>query len=153
MNLSELIKPELILTKTSCASKDELITKLLDKVYDVHQDFSFPKNDVLGFLFNREHIGGTTLPSGLSVPHSRLGDFDGFIFALATPGAPIFHEGVQIRLMALMLSSLTGGPYYLPTVAALTKISMDGEYFQRLSGADNAGDFLSIINEKNLKIA
>jgi PTS system nitrogen regulatory IIA component len=153
MTLSELLKPELIRPKILCSSKDDFITKLMDCICKTNRKFIYSQEEMLASVFKREQIGGTTFPSGLAVPHSRIGDFDDFVFALGTPLNPIFHEGIQIRLMVLMLSNQSGGPYYFPTVAALTKISMDSEYFPALCEAESPEEFIKIIQAKDLYLS
>ena len=153
MTLSELLKSELILLKTQCASKDDLVSTLVEKLYTTGHEFPLPKNDLLKTINMREQIGGTMLPSGLSVPHARLRDYEGFILALATPAEGLFHEGLQIHLMALMISSQSGGPWYLPSLAALTKISRDKDYLLSLSGAETPEDFIAILKERDTELS
>lgn len=149
MYLSELIKDDLVLLETACNSKDELIQQLVNRTYNTRRNLPFPQTDILNTVRKREQIGGTLLPSGLSVPHARLEGFDGFFLAVGTPAKPLFHEGEQIRMMALMITSQSGGPYYLGALAALTKISRDSEYFARLSGAKNPESFFDILKERD----
>jgi mannitol/fructose-specific phosphotransferase system IIA component (Ntr-type) len=93
------------------------------------------------------------LPSGRSVPHARLRDDAGFVLALGIPADPLFHEeGLQIRMMALMISNQSGTPWYLPALAALTKISRNGEFFPRLCGAENPEDFLRMLREQDQEL-
>ena len=153
MTLTELIKPELVLPKITCASKDELIAKLVEQIYDTNGELPLSREDLLKIIDKREQIGGTLLPSGLSIPHARLENFENFIFTLGTPAEPLFHEGQQVRLAAMMITSQPGGPWYLPVLAALTKISKDEEYFSRLCGAENPENFISILRERNPELA
>ena len=146
------MESDLVLPKMSCSSKDELISKLLECIYRTGRVLPLPQNEVLSKIQMREEIGGTLLPSGLSVPHARLKEYEGFILALGTPAVPILHEGIEIRLVALMISSQSGGLYYLPTLAALTKLSRDSEYFSRLGKAETAGDFIGILKERDLEL-
>ena len=95
---------------------------------------------------------GTLLPSGLSVPHARLKGYDGFLIAIATPAVQIFHEGIQVRMMALMLTSQSGAPYYIPTLAQLTKISKDEVFFSRLCEANKKEEFINIIREQDTEL-
>lgn len=152
MTLPELLDSKLVLPKIFCGSKDELIRKLADRVYAANGEFPFPQEDVLKIIYTREKIGGTLLPSGLAIPHARLKDFSGFLLALATPAEPIFDNGQQIRMMALMITSQTGAPWYLSTLAALTKISRKEEYFSRLCGAQDPENFIRILQEQNLEL-
>ena len=153
MTLSELLESDLIHLKIKCTSKDELILELLGQIYGTRRKPPFPSNEVLDKIKMREAIGGTLLPSGLSAPHARLKDYDGFILALGTPVKPIFHDGIQVRLMSLMISSQSGGPHYLPALAALTKLSRDGEYFSRLCSAETLDDFFHFLRERDPELA
>ena len=154
MTLSELLKPELILPKIVCASKDELIAKLVDLVYNTGiPELPLPKEDLLKTITKREQIGGTLLPSGLSIPHARLQNFENFVLAFGIPAEPIFHEGIQIQLSALMITNQPGTPWYLPVLAVLTKISRDKEYFSRLCGAENPDDVVRILRERDPELA
>jgi len=152
MTLVELLKPELILTNIVCDSKDALISSLVEKIYSAGIGLPISQDVLLQAILKRELIGGTFLPSGLSVPHARVKDFDGFIMAMSTTKEPLFHEGTQLRLMALMISSQSGGPYYLPAVAALTKISRDAAFLSLLSRMENAESFISLMREKDQQL-
>jgi len=153
MTLTDLLKPELILTNAICASKDDLIKSIVDKVYSSGMEPPVSRDAILQTISIREQIGGTFLPSGLSVPHARLKDFEDFIVALGTPKEPLFHEGTQLRLMALMISSQSGGPLYLPVIAALTKISRDGKFLSSLCGAENAENLIGLLRERDQQVA
>ena len=152
MTLSELLDIDLVLPGIDCASKDELISKLVERVFSTDRTPLLTQKEVLSKIHIREEIGGTLLPSGLSVPHARIDNYEGFVLAIGIPMKPIFHNEIQIRLMALMISSLSGAPYYLPTLAALTKNSRDGEYFSRLCGTENPEDFLSVLRERDQEL-
>ena len=152
MTLVELIKPELILTNVHCASKDDLIRDIVEKIYSAGVVPPISQDVLLQAILKREQIGGTLLPSGLSLPHARLKDYDSFILALGTTKEPLFYEETQLRLMALMISSQTGGAHYLPAVAALTKISRDSEFLSRLGKAENTEDFIGLLKEKDQKL-
>ena len=149
MALSSLMDKDLVLLKTKSSSKEELILQLLTKVYDAGRGPPFPLNEVLGRIAMREEIGGTLLPSGLSVPHARLRGYEDFVLAMGTPEEPIIQNNIQIKLMSLMISSQSGGVHYLPTLAALTKLSRDRAYFSRLCSTEGAEDFIQIIRERD----
>ena len=153
MTLSELLEPELILTKVACASKDELISTLLGKLYSAGKNLPVSQKELLHTVHKREQIGGTVLPSGLSVPHARIEDFEDFILVLGIPVEPLPHDGFQIKMMSLMVSNLSGGLYYLPSLAALTKISRDTELFSLLCGAENPEIFIRLIKDRDSELA
>ena len=151
MTLTELLKPELIFPKTACASKDELIAKMLEGIYRAGQEFPLSREELLETIYTREQIGGTLLPSGLSIPHARINGFGDFVFALATPAQPLFHEGQEIRLTAMMITSQSGGRY-LAVLAALTKISRDAEFLSQLNEAETPEEFINMLRERHLEL-
>ena len=153
MTLSELLMPDLVVPGIACASKDELIRKLVQRVYGTDLELPLLQQDMQKTIYIRELIGGTLLPSGLSIPHARLRDFEGFIIALGTPADPLFHEGIQIRMMALMITSHSGVPWYLSVLAALTKISKDSEYFSRLCRVQDTENFFHVLRERDTELA
>ncbi|MCL2380681.1 MAG: PTS sugar transporter subunit IIA [Treponema sp.] len=87
------------------------------------------------------------------MPHARLKGFEGFVFALSTPLEPLFHEGQEIRMTTMMITSQSGGPWYLATLAAMTKISRDEEYFSRLCRAESPQDVIGVLRERDAKLA
>jgi mannitol/fructose-specific phosphotransferase system IIA component (Ntr-type) len=152
MTLSGLISPELVCLKVPAASKDKLINKLVSHTCRIDRCAPVPQEELLKTVFMREQIGGTLLPSGLSVPHARLRDFGGFILTLGVPGEALYHEGQAIRMMALMITSQSGTPWYLPVLAALTKISREETFFSPLLQAGSPEEFIRLIRERDLKL-
>jgi len=149
MTLSGLVNTDLIIIKSKCTSKNELILELLEQIYKFGLEPPFPMNEVLKKISIREEIGGTLFPVGLSIPHARLQNYESFVIALGVPSEPILHNGIYLKLMALMISSQSGGLYYLPTLAELTKLSRDSEFFPRLCSAENSEEFVRIIKERD----
>ncbi|MCL2601307.1 MAG: PTS sugar transporter subunit IIA [Treponema sp.] len=153
MTLTELINPELLLLNVSCSTKNDLIAQLAAKIYSADRKLPLSHEELLKNIYTREEIGGTLLPSGLVIPHARLKNFEDFILAVATPAAPLFQGKQEIRLAAMMITSQSGGAWYLETLAALTKLSRDEPYFRRLAGALTKEDFFSVLRESNLSFA
>ena len=143
----------MILLKTDCSSKEDFITKLVEQVCNTKLEVYISQKDLLAEIFRRENIGGSLLPSGLSIPHARIKGFNDFIIAIGTPKKPLFHEGQPIYMMAMIISNEFGEPYYLPTLAGLAKLSRDQEYFSRLCKADSFEGFVRILRERDPELA
>ena len=152
MHLSDLLDDELLMPKTVCTSKDEIINKLIERIYGTKLEFPLLRQEMTKTIYIRELIGGTVLPSGLAIPHARIKNYKGFILALGTPAGPIFQDGIQIRMIALMITSQSGSPWYLPVLGALTKLSRDSAYFSRLYGAETTEKFKTILKERDAEL-
>jgi PTS system nitrogen regulatory IIA component len=155
MKLSSLINPELVLLKRPCKTRDELLDELIRELYHGGQKVSIPENILRGAITDRENLGGTLLPTGLAIPHARLDGFDDFILAVGIPASPI--QGTAqgeppVRMMVLMLTSMSSSTQYLNTLASLAKISQ-GPLFSTLCGAANQNAFIEILKDANIEIA
>ena len=151
MSLCEIILPQLILPQAACKSKNDLIHTLVEKIYEAGIELPINQHSLIKTIHIREDIGGTLLPSGLSIPHARLKDYEGFVIAFGIPTKAIPQNGMQLRMMTLMISSSTGGPHYLKSLAALTKISRDKVYFEKLCSVKSTEEFLEVLKESELK--
>ena len=147
MVLTKFLLPDLILIKASCTSKDDLISILIDRVYSVGLKLPLKREDLIKTIQAREEMGGTLLPSGLAIPHARLNAYEDFIVAIGIPAKAIYLEDHQIQMMALMISSQTGGSRYLNTLAELSKISRREDYFASLCEAENPEAFMDLLGE------
>ena len=146
MSLSEIILPQLILPQANCKSKNELIHLLVEKIYEAGIELPINQHSLIKTIHSREEIGGTLLPSGLSVPHARLKNYEGFVIAFGIPSRTILQNGIQLHMMTLMISSSTGGQHYLKSLAALTKISRDKDHFEKLCSAKSQDEFIEILS-------
>jgi len=58
MTLTELLRPELVFPKIACASKDELITELVQRIYATGQKLPLSREDLLETIRTRSKSGG-----------------------------------------------------------------------------------------------
>jgi PTS system nitrogen regulatory IIA component len=152
MKLSSLLIPELVILKTSCKTKDELIDALIREIYRTRQPISLPEPYVRSAISDRENLGGTVFPTGLATPHARLENFQDLLIVIGVPVKPVVFEDIPIHIMALMLTSQSASPLYLNTLSAFIKLSQDTELVTRLCRSSNPQDFIQIIKDRHIEV-
>jgi mannitol/fructose-specific phosphotransferase system IIA component (Ntr-type) len=151
MLLSSLLDPELIKVKIKASTIKEAIEILLETLlaqYSVPLD----KESVLQAILAREELGGTILPTGLSIPHARIDFFNDILIGFATLKTSIDVNGVQVRAISLILTSKTTSNLYLNCLSSFARISWNPELFSRIIAAQTSHEIASIIQQSNLEI-
>ena len=144
MLLSSLLDPEFIKPKIKATSKDEVIQVLLDEMF-AHYQFQLSRKEVHGAIAAREALKGTVFPSGIAVPHARIELFNDILIGIASLKTPLVEDGIEIKLIVLILTSKTTSNLYLNCLSSFIKMSQDPELFAKLCSAGNAHDIISIV--------
>ena len=123
--ISSLLSPERIFCVAGKPSKAQVIERLTQAVCRAEQNLD--ATEVLAQVLKREEGISTTLDTGLSIPHARLEELDGFKAALAVlpqgiedPSGP--H--LEIKAMFLFLSPARQAFFqqHLQILAALAEV-------------------------------
>lgn len=168
MKLSNLMDPRLVQLSAEVDSIDAAIEsalKAITALYPHEVDY----DSVSEKLRERQKLGGTCFPTGVSIPHARLPDFEDFIIAAVVPKKPIdaaekcadasCSDAPPIRVVYVVLLSQTSSSIYLNTLAKLLEASKDERMMSALLGAANAQEFVAVIDaagyevKKNLTVA
>lgn len=111
-------------------------------------------DDITAQVLKREESFGTTLETGLAIPHARLEELDVFLAAMAilrTPLADETHPQTPTRVMFLFLSP--GCPAFfkqhLKLLAALAQ-TFQPALVDELALAEDSAQALQKITQKNM---
>lgn len=150
MKLTSLINHDLIKLGASVKSKEEVITLLVDEIYNKY-NFKQSKEQIFNSVMEREKLGGTAFETGLSTPHGRLEYFNDIIIAICVPREPIIVESNKITMFVLLLTSKIGSKLYLQTLSTFAKISTKKELFNSLITSNNKSEFIDKISDVYVK--
>jgi len=151
MLLSSLLDPELVKTRIKVASREEAIQILLKEMF-AHYQFQIGHDVVLNAVKDRENLGGTVLPTGLSVPHARIDLFNDILIGIASLKTPILENGIEVHTVVLLLTSKTTSNLYLNSLAAFAKISQNKELFAKINAAATPTELISLIHASNIEV-
>lgn len=149
-NLSSLLPSGRVLVVRGKPAKAGVITRLVQAV--CQEDPKLDCQDVLSQVLKREEGISTTLDTGLSIPHARLEELDGFKAALA-----ILPEGIEdpsgphleIKAMFLFLSPARQAFFqkHLQILASLAEI-FKPEFISALAASKDAAEAEAKISAK-----
>ena len=74
------------------------------------------------------------------------------IVAVFLPTKPIIENGVEMKIMFLLLTSKHSSNLYLNTLSAIAKLSADTKFFNRLTKAETPNEIISIITSSEIMI-
>ena len=151
MTLESLLNPHLIFLKTPLRSKEEAIHFLLERVVHYHR-LQARRDELERLLQEREMLGGTTFPSKLCVPHARIPNFADMIVAVAVPTKGFLAEGMEVRLVVLLLTSEDNPKIYLNTLSSVAKISMKKDLMTALLTCRSPQAFLRLVALQRLPV-
>jgi PTS system nitrogen regulatory IIA component len=149
MKLESLIQSDMVL-RGRFASREELLEALLNHVFRRRKS-GLDAAAARDAIQKREQQSSTLLPSGLAIPHARIGGFDDIIIALGIPDEAIACPDGSLKMMALFFLGESRSSLYLNCVAAFTKMSQDADFFDSLCKAPPQ-QFRSLIAGKAFEV-
>ena len=151
MKLTSLLDRRFLLPRAKAATKEEAIALLADLICS-HTELRDRKELVLKAVMEREALGGTTFPTGIAIPHARIAGFDDMLIGVCVPDSPIRAEGIDVRMVVLILTSAAPSTIYLNTLATLTRLSQNAALFERLVGSATAREMCEAIEGSGIEI-
>ncbi len=151
MKLSSLLNPDNIIIGSSVRSKEDAIIEIykqIKKNYRFRMDTELIKQTIQ----ERENLGGTSFESGIAVPHARLDDFDDLLIGILIPDSPITDNGIELKMVVLILTSKAVSNIYLNTLAAFIKLSRNSSLFSDIISHKTGEELVSYIEKQNIKV-
>ncbi|OHD19182.1 MAG: hypothetical protein A2086_16715 [Spirochaetes bacterium GWD1_27_9] len=141
MKLKSLLNPNFIKLNYEISSKEDAIHFLIDTIYKEYK-FNCSKESIITALFQRETLGGTTFETGIAIPHARLDNFNDLVISICVPKKPIIDNGVEVKMVVLILTSKTASKTYLQTLSAFAQLSQNKELFDKITSAKEGSGLL-----------
>ena len=152
MQLTELIREDLIKINLKAKDKWEAIEELVDQLISVHELSLMDRNEVVQAVFAREKSMSTGLEHGLAVPHGAVGCIDDLIAALGTtPSIPFDAlDGQPTRLVILLIIPQGTFQQHVRTLAAIAKLGCQPELRQKVFDAQTPTDVMDALRQLDL---
>ncbi len=146
MKLSSLLNSQLIFLGKDFETKKQMTHFLIDEMSQ-----RFPSavslEDLRTSVDNRESLGGTTFPTGISIPHARFENFDDIVISILIPKTPFTDNGVLVKMVVLILTAANKPALYLNCLSGFAKLSQNEKLFTKLIEARSTKDFLDMMEE------
>ncbi len=149
MYLSDLLNAKAILHIDEALSKEQVYGMLVQKICKHYLNVPICDEALLTRILDRDQVSSTAYPTGISIPHIRMENFDDTVVGMAFLEHPLDYEGTPVHWVCLVITDKSSSNLYLNLVAGLLKISQDSALMQSMLESD--GSF--VVNQlQELKI-
>jgi PTS system nitrogen regulatory IIA component len=149
MKICEVLHKESILADLKARDKKEILEELVApvaEIADVHQD------DLVKVLLERERLGSTGIGGGIGIPHGKMKDLDSLVlgFGLSRKGVDFESlDGKPAHIFFLLVTPENSTGLHLKLLARISRILKNELFKDRLLGASDRDEILSIIKEED----
>lgn len=134
-DLSDLLRPEAVVTDMGAANKKALIAQMAALVAP---QIGLDPRLVADRVADRERLGSTGFGYGVGIPHARIDGLTQIIGAFARLAQPIEYQAVDdlpVDLVFLLLSPVDAGADHLKALARVSRLLRDARFLAKLRGA------------------
>ncbi len=152
-DLSDLLRPDAVLTGLAVASKKALFAQLAAALA---RQTGGDAKAIAARLAAREKLGSTGFGGGVAIPHARLdgiGQITAVFARLAQPMEFAAVDGVPVDLVCALLSPPTAGADHLKALARVSRRLRDRAFLAKLRGAGSRDALYALFTEDRARDA
>jgi mannitol/fructose-specific phosphotransferase system IIA component (Ntr-type) len=148
MKLSEIIRPEAIVTELSGTDRETVVCELVDALEDAGCVNATHREELLLMLLKREAVASTALGGGVAIPHAKVrfvSDFCGAV-GISRNGIDFAaQDRKKVTVVFLFLSPEQAISGHLQLMAHIAGISRNKKYLNALRNARLAREVRELI--------
>ena len=152
-DLSDLLRPEAVLTGLASASKKALFTQLAAAL--ARQTGADAKT-IAEALAAREKLGSTGCGGGVAIPHAKVAGVEqvtGVFACLAQPLSFAAVDGAPVDLVWALVSPPGAGADHLKALARVSRRLRDRAFLAKLRGAGSRDALYALFTEDRARDA
>lgn len=146
MQISEVMKPEHVLSDVSTRSKTTLLALLSERAASA---LGISKDAVLDALRGRENLGSTGIGAGIAVPHAPVSGIDrpfAFFVRLAKPVDFDAIDDEPVDLVCLILTPIGEGAQYLKLLSSIARQLRSAEIVASIRSARDSDQIYAMVS-------
>ena len=147
MEISELLKPEAVISNLRATSKKQALQDLAKRAAAVTD---LDERLILDVLLERERLGTTGVGVGIAIPHGKLADLDRLHGVFARLERAIDFDAIDeqpVDLIFLLLAPEAAGADHLKALARISRLLRDDDVCTRLRGSDHAEALFALLTQ------
>lgn len=153
MEISDLLKPEAVISGLKASSKKQVLQELARHAAQIT---GVPDKKIFETLLERERLGSTGVGNGIAIPHGRLGDFKRLYGVFARLEKPIDFDSIDeqpVDLIFLLLAPEGAGADHLKALARVSRLLRDARTCEKLRGAESADGLYMLLIQSEAQAA
>ena len=150
MKLSEILKPECIISDLKAHDKKGVLEELAQVITDHEQSLS--KGALLQVLLERERLGSTGIGDGIALPHGKLKELDHLCISLGRSTEGLDFDSIDekpVYVFFLLLAPENSAGMHLKALAKISRMLKDGNFRRRLMGVKSGQEIYEMVVDKD----
>ena len=146
MKLSEIFKPQLIISNLKAHDKKAVLEELSQVITE--QNPSLNKRSLLQVLLERERLGSTGIGDGIALPHGKLKELSNLLISFGRSIDGLDFDSIDEQpayLFFLLLAPVNSAGMHLTALAKISRMLKDANFRQRLMGAKSRKEIYKVI--------
>ena len=146
MKLSEIFKPQLIISNLKANDKKGVLEELSQVITE--QNPSLNKRSLLQVLLERERLGSTGIGDGIALPHGKLKELSNLLISFGRSINGLDFDSIDEQpayLFFLLLAPVNSAGMHLTALAKISRMLKDANFRQRLMGAKSREEIYKVI--------
>lgn len=153
MEISDLLKPEAVISGLKASSKKQVLQELARHAAQIT---GVNDRRIFETLLERERLGTTGVGNGIAIPHGKLADFKNLYGVFARLDKPIDFDAIDeqpVDLIFLLLAPEGAGADHLKALARVSRLLRDASVCEKLRGADTADGLYLLLTQSEAQAA
>jgi PTS system nitrogen regulatory IIA component len=147
MDLSDLVKPDAILSSLKANSKKQALQALAEKAAALT---GLEEREIFETLGQREKLGSTGVGGGIAIPHGKLARLDRIFGLFARAPKPIDFEALDeqpVDLIFLLLAPEGAGADHLKALARVARLFREPGVAAKLRASADKSALFAVLTE------
>jgi PTS system nitrogen regulatory IIA component len=147
MDLSDLVKPDAILSSLKANSKKQALQALAEKAAALT---GLEEREIFETLVQREKLGSTGVGGGIAIPHGQLARLDRIFGLFARAPKPIDFEALDeqpVDLIFLLLAPEGAGADHLKALARVARLFREPGMAAKLRASADKSALFAVLTE------
>jgi nitrogen PTS system EIIA component len=148
MRLTDLLRPEAIVSSLKAATKKQALIELSEKAAELS---GVSAREIFDALLYREKLGSTGIGDGVAIPHGKLAKLKNIFGVFARLERPIDFEaldGAPVDLIFLLMAPEASGADHLKALACAARLLRDPGIVATIRGTRDATALYSLIAQQ-----
>jgi nitrogen PTS system EIIA component len=145
MSLSQLLKPEAVLSALRVNGKKQALQELSERAALVS---GLPTREIFDAVLQRERLGSTGVGDGVAIPHGKLAKCDHIFGVFARLDRPIDFDapdGLPVDLIYMLIAPESAGADHLKALAVSARLLRNAAIATQLRATRDASALYALL--------
>ncbi|AQQ69917.1 EIIABC-Fru [Limihaloglobus sulfuriphilus] len=150
MQLSQILKPESVITPLKGSDKDSIIEELVDVLAGSGQISDREK--VLDSVMTREETRSTGIGSGIAIPHGKSSGTSELVMSVGICPAGIDFDSIDnkpVNIVLLLASPVDKTGPHIQALARISRVMLDDELRKAIIAAKDPKEVYELITSRD----